>query len=47
MSGDTVAHAAATRLERLVDASEGVTSTRARSAKVARLADALKHLDPT
>src|SRR6187397_383934 len=38
---------AAARLERLVEASAAVTSTRSRSAKVARLADALKGLDPT
>jgi DNA ligase-1 len=47
MSGATSANAAAARLEELVEASESVTSTRARSAKVARLAAALKTLDPT
>jgi len=47
MSDATPAHDAAARLERLVEASEAVTSTRSRSAKVARLAEVLKQLDPT
>jgi len=46
MSGETSAPDAAANLERLVAASEAVTSTRSRSAKVARLADALKGLAP-
>jgi DNA ligase-1 len=41
------AHDAAASLARLVEASEAVSSTRSRSAKVARLAEALKGLDPT
>jgi len=46
MSDAASAPAAAARLEGVVEASEAVASTRSRSAKVARLAGALKLLDP-
>jgi len=47
MGDDDSAQSAAGSLDRVVGASEAVASTRSRSAKVARLAETLKRLDPT
>jgi DNA ligase-1 len=46
MDSDGSTHGDPARLEQVVEASEAVTKTRSRSAKVARIAETLKRLDP-